>query len=57
MLTTDDVCSLLKVKSNWLYDTVESEAIEAVRLGKQLRFRPSAIVSYLIECAQVEKHT
>ena len=57
MLTTDDVCTLLKVKRNWLYDTVESEAIEAIRLGKQLRFRPSAIASYLIECAQVEKRT
>jgi hypothetical protein len=48
----DDVCTLLKVKGNWLYDTVESEAIEAIRLGKQLRFRPSAIASYLIERRQ-----
>jgi excisionase family DNA binding protein len=46
VLTADDVCTLLKIKRNWLYDTVESEAIEAIRLGKQLRFRPSAIASY-----------
>jgi excisionase family DNA binding protein len=47
LLTPDDVCTLLKVKKSWLYDTVESGAIEAVRLGKQLRFRPSALARYL----------
>jgi excisionase family DNA binding protein len=40
LLTPDDVCVLLKVKKSWLYDTVESGAIETIRLGKQLRFRP-----------------
>jgi excisionase family DNA binding protein len=57
LLTADDVCTLLKVKRNWLYDTVESGAIEAIRLGKQLRLRPSVIASYLIEHAQAEKRT
>jgi len=47
LLTPDDVCTLLKVKKSWLYDAVESGALEAVRLGKQLRFRPSAIARYL----------
>lgn len=47
LLTPDDVCTLLKVKKSWLYDTVESGALDAVRLGKQLRFRPSAIARYL----------
>ena len=47
LLTPDDVCALLKVKKSWLYDTVESGAIEVIRLGKQLRFRPSAIIRYL----------
>jgi excisionase family DNA binding protein len=47
LLTPDDVCALLKVKKSWLYDTVESGALEAVRLGKQLRFRPSAVERYL----------
>jgi excisionase family DNA binding protein len=37
----------LEVKKSWLYDTVESGALEAVRLGKQLRFRPSAVARYL----------
>ena len=49
LLTPDDVCALLKVKKSWLYDTVESGALEAVRLGKQLRFRPSALARYLDE--------
>lgn len=49
LLTPDDVCALLKVKKSWLYDTVENGAIEAIRLGKQLRFRPSALLRYLEE--------
>lgn len=51
LLTPDDVCALLKVKKSWLYDAVESGALEAIRLGKQLRFRPSALVRYLEERA------
>ena len=49
LLTPDDVCALLKVKKSWLYDAVESGALQAVRLGKQLRFRPSALARYLDE--------
>jgi excisionase family DNA binding protein len=49
LLTPDDVCALLKVKKSWLYDAVESGALEAVQLGKQLRFRPSALARYLDE--------
>ena len=49
LLTPDDVCALLKVKKSWLYDAVESGALQAVRLGKQLRFRPSALAHYLDE--------
>jgi excisionase family DNA binding protein len=55
LLTADDVCALLKVKKSWLYDTVESGAIEVIRLGKQLRFQPSAIAAYLAERAQSQK--
>jgi excisionase family DNA binding protein len=47
LLTPDDVCALLKVKKSWLYDAVEDGALEAIRLGKQLRFRPSALVRFL----------
>jgi excisionase family DNA binding protein len=49
LLTPDDVCALLKVKKSWLYDVVEDGSIETIRLGKQLRFRPSALVRYLEE--------
>jgi excisionase family DNA binding protein len=49
LLTPDDVCTLLKVKKSWLYDAVENGALEAIRLGKQLRFRPSALIRYLDE--------
>lgn len=55
LLTVDDVCSLLKVKKSWLYDTVESGAIEVVRLGKQLRFQPSALSDYLARSARHSK--
>jgi len=34
LLTPDDVCALLKIKKSWLYDTVETGAIGAIRLGK-----------------------
>jgi excisionase family DNA binding protein len=47
LLTADDVCELLKVKKSWLYDTVEAGTIAVIRLGKQLRFQPSAISDYL----------
>lgn len=49
LLTADDVCVLFKVKKSWLYDTVEAGEIEVVRLGKQLRFQPSAVSAYLAE--------
>jgi excisionase family DNA binding protein len=49
LLTPDAVCALLKVKKSWLYDAVENGALEAIRLGKQLRFRPSALIRYLDE--------
>jgi excisionase family DNA binding protein len=47
LLTADDVCALLKVKKSWLYDTVEQGLLKPIRLGKQLRFRPSTITRYL----------
>jgi hypothetical protein len=34
-------------EKNWLYDAVENGAIETIRLGKQLRFRPPALIRYL----------
>ena len=39
-------------QESWLYDAVENGALEAIRLGKQLRFRPSALIRYLDEREQ-----
>jgi len=50
LLTTDEVCALLKVKESWLYDTVERGLLKPIRLGKQLRFRPSAIARCPNDC-------
>lgn len=48
LLTPDQVCELLQVKKDWLYDHVEKGRIKAVRLGtRQLRFRPADIEAYL----------
>ena len=47
LLTPDDVCTLLKVKKSWLYDEVERGALEAIRPGRQLRFRPSVLTRYV----------
>lgn len=52
LLTADDVCALLKVKKSWLYDTVEQGFLKPIRLGKQLRFRPSTIARYLDACEE-----
>lgn len=49
LLTPDDVCTLLKVMNSWMYDEVERGALDAIRLGKQLRFRPSDLARYLDE--------
>jgi excisionase family DNA binding protein len=52
LLTPDDVCALLKVKKSWIYDEVEAGRLDALRLGKQLRFRPSDLARYLDERAK-----
>jgi excisionase family DNA binding protein len=52
LLTPDDLCALLKVKKSWVYDEVEAGRLEVVRLGKQLRFRPSELARYLDERAK-----
>lgn len=51
LLTADDVCALLQVKKSWLYDAVETGAIIPIRLGRQLRFRPSDIAAYIDQLA------
>jgi excisionase family DNA binding protein len=56
LLTPDDLCALLKVKKSWIYDEVEAGRLEALRLGKQLRFRPSDLARYLDERAGAGPH-
>jgi excisionase family DNA binding protein len=47
LLTADQVCELLQVTKPWLYDVVQAGRFPHVRLGRQLRFRPSEIEAYL----------
>ena len=51
LLTPDQLCKLLQVRKSWLYDQVEAGRLPHVRLGKQLRFRRSAIAEYLQQIA------
>jgi excisionase family DNA binding protein len=51
LLTPDQVCGLLKVRKSWLYDEVEAGRLPHLRLGRQLRFRPSDIADYLDRAA------
>ena len=41
LMTPDNVCALLKVTKDWLYDQVQARRIPHVRLGRHLRFRRS----------------
>lgn len=47
LLTPDEVCGLLKVKRDWLYDQVQEGRIPHLRMGRRLRFRPSEIQDWL----------
>jgi excisionase family DNA binding protein len=49
LLDVDELCTLFKCKKSWVYDQVEAGKLPAVRLGKQLRFQESALVSYLTQ--------
>ena len=51
LLTVDDLVQLLKVRKSWVYDEVESGRLPALRLGRQLRFRPSEIEAFLARTA------
>lgn len=50
LLTPDQVCDLLQVKKEWLYDAVQAGAVPHLRLGpRQLRFRPADIHAWIAE--------
>jgi excisionase family DNA binding protein len=44
LMTPDEVCALLKVTKDWLYDQVQARQIPHVRLGLHLRFRRSEVL-------------
>lgn len=45
--TPEQVCAALACTRSWLYDQVEAGRFPVVRLGRQLRFRPTDITAYL----------
>jgi len=45
--TAEQVCAALACRRSWLYDEVEAGRFPAVRLGRQLRFRPADVIGYL----------
>lgn len=47
LLSVDQLCELWGVKKSWIYDEVEAKRLPVVRLGRQLRFRRSALEEYL----------
>lgn len=47
LLSVEDLCQLWGVKKSWIYDEVETKRLPVVRLGRQLRFRRSALDAYL----------
>ncbi len=51
LLTVEQVAAHLNVPKRWVYERVQRQEITAVRLGRRLRFAPSAINSYIRYCS------
>ncbi len=51
LLSVDEVAAHLNVPKRWVYERVQRQEITAVRLGRHLRFAPSAIDSYIRHCS------
>lgn len=47
LMTPDDVCDLLKVTKDWLYDQVQARRIPHIRLGRHLRFRHAEMLAHI----------
>lgn len=47
LMTPDEVCALLKVTKDWLYDQVQARRIPHVRLGRHLRFSRLEVLDYV----------
>jgi excisionase family DNA binding protein len=49
LLTPEQVCELLQVSRQWLYDSVEKRGFPHIKLGRQLRFRPKEVSAWLAD--------
>jgi excisionase family DNA binding protein len=47
LLTPDQVCELLQMKSDWVYDQCAAGKLPHLRLGRSIRFRPLELQAYL----------
>jgi excisionase family DNA binding protein len=47
ILTPDEVANQLRMKKSWVYAAAKSGEIPHLRLGRSVRFRQSAIDTYL----------
>ncbi len=51
LMSVDQVAAHLNVPKRWVYERVQRQEITAVRLGRHLRFAPSAVNSYIRYCS------
>jgi excisionase family DNA binding protein len=47
MLTVSDLCDLLNVHKDWIYDECAKSRIPHVRLGRKILFRPAEIHQWI----------
>lgn len=47
LLNVDQVCAVLNVKKDWLYDEVKGGRVPHLRLGRAIRFRPDDLAEWL----------
>lgn len=47
LLTVTQLCELLQVKKDWVYDQVQAGQLPHVRIGRHLRFPEDAIQEWI----------
>lgn len=47
LLTADQVCDLLQVQKEWLWDHCQAGKFPHVKIGRQTRFRPADVEAYI----------
>lgn len=47
LLTADQVCELLQVKKDWLYEQTAGGKFPHIKLGRHVRFRPLDVQDFL----------